>query len=626
MEKNANKKYLATLMKSHIIGDDHILYLPVKSMQGNVEQLSYDINFYEIDNDLVDENNIEDYLNNENNIAEDSNIVDVFVDECGNNYWPISMEKFPFMIEEYAYANLTDLDELLANSFGKTNEEKLEHAITAFTSEFDNQIFDAILQEDGTYRLYRIDLNSLLSIEPQEDDLEDEYAEEINSAEDDELSRISNLSTEELLALLANNKLNESELKQIKDSLQSTKEDIETLEECVDTELEKKYTYNDRDKKEAMYNELFSDPAFFDDLTKFKEIYGVDTFDRNDVFKKVSSVVISQDEHIKRLLSELQRIDIAEASRDIDNNTAILLTGSTGVGKTEIMRQIAKAIDRPFMIVDTNQITSAGYVGTDIEEILYQLYIDCGKDIKKTEKAIIYFDEIDKMGSSRNDDVNGKAVLNALLKFIDGTTYRAKSGKKDSNFININTSKMRIIFGGAFTSVYKDFNKHNNKIGFGSVDESIKSAPDIDDFVAKAQMPDEFMGRCSPVIHLNELMPEDLEQILLKSNKSEIKNQQKLFKQIGFNLIYTPGYIKEIANQAYEEKTGARSLKRKVSASAWKALDFAVDHAGEFDTVKFTKQTAIYNDKYEVYNQDKTKDKVKQKRIKGGEHSGEQFA
>ena len=132
------------------------------------------------------------------------------------------------------------------------------------------------------------------------------------------------------------------------------------------------------------------------------------------------------------------------------------------------MKLIAKHLDRPFFKIDATKLTIPGYVGTDIEEELWKLFVECGGDLDKAEHAIIFIDEIDKKGSDKKDDVSGKGVLNVLLPFIEGTEYDAvDSMKAPTKKVRINTSNMIVILGGAYTDVYSNLVERNG-LGFGA--------------------------------------------------------------------------------------------------------------------------------------------------------------
>ena len=257
-----------------------------------------------------------------------------------------------------------------------------------------------------------------------------------------------------------------------------------------------------------------------------------------------------------------------------------------------MMELIAKYLDRPFLKVDSTQLTVPGYVGKDIEEVLWDLYIKCGRDKEKAEHAIVFFDEIDKKGSSKKDDISGKGVLNLLLPFFDGATYDAcESVKQQKEVVKINTRDMLIILGGAFEDVYSDL-KAKGSIGFTStpVSPNATRSATTQDFVDKAKMPSEFMGRVA-IVKLNELTLEDIKRILLESDESAIKIQEKLFKELGVKLTPSDEYLDAIAKQAKDRKTGARGLNTVVDESTWEAYGDAYTHLGEYEEIILGKET-----------------------------------
>ena len=321
--------------------------------------------------------------------------------------------------------------------------------------------------------------------------------------------------------------------------------------------------------------------------------------DIEDVFNKVTKSLISQDEPARRVIAEIARKELHERKK----REGILLTGQSGCGKTYLMELIAKYIDKPFIPVDATQITTAGYVGKDIEQVLWDLFIKCGRNIEKAEQAIVYFDEIDKKGSEKNDDVNAKAVLNDLLKFIEGTTYDAQADTKGaSQIVKINTSKMTVIFGGAFTDVYNSL-KVNNTIGFGT-EKNSNDAPkyrpaETKDFVERGMMTNEFMGRVT-VIKLNDLTLDDLKRILLEGDESAEKIQEEIFRKMGVKIRFTEGYTNKVAEKAMEKKTGARGLNGIVDESTWKAFEEVYKNEGVYSEVILTEETVEDNSKYQL--------------------------
>ena len=305
-----------------------------------------------------------------------------------------------------------------------------------------------------------------------------------------------------------------------------------------------------------------------------------------ELFDKVTKTLIAQDEPTRRVITEIARKEQSPANK----NRALLITGPTGSGKTKMMQLIAKYLDRPFFKIDATQLTIPGYVGKDLEEALWDLYISCGKDKKKAEQAIIFFDEIDKKGSSKKDDVSGRGVLNILLPFIEGATYDAtESVKNRAEVVKIDTSNMIVILGGAFTDVYKNLTEANG-IGFGSKMGGNTREATTEDFVEKAKMPDEFMGRVS-IIKLNDLDVDAIKRIMLESDESAIRLQQKLFDDLGVKLTLTDDYISAIANQAVKKKTGARGLNTVVDETTWEAYGDAYSHLGEYSEIILDENT-----------------------------------
>lgn len=314
-----------------------------------------------------------------------------------------------------------------------------------------------------------------------------------------------------------------------------------------------------------------------------------------DVYSKVTKILIAQDEPTRRVITEIARKEMHEKKK----KEGILLTGATGVGKTKLMELIAKYTDRPIHKVDSTQITTAGYVGKDIEEELWDLYEDCGRDKEKAEQAIIFFDEIDKKGSEKNDDVNARGVLNELLPFIEGTTYSAtKDTKTSSPVVKLNTSNMTVVFAGAFTDVYKGLSK--SAIGFDQETITKMRKPEPSDFVNRGMMTDEFMGRVT-VIKLNDLDVEDLKRVMLEGDESAIKIQEEIFRKLGVKIRFTDGYINKVAKKAYDKKTGARGLNGIIDESTWEAFEEVYQNPEIFSSVVLTEKTVDDSSKYRVY-------------------------
>ena len=334
-------------------------------------------------------------------------------------------------------------------------------------------------------------------------------------------------------------------------------------------DLKKKYKVEEKKKEETVL---------------IKKTKPTDIIDIEDIYNKVTKTLIAQDEPTRRLLAELARKELEPSKK----REAILLAGPTGVGKTELIRLLSVYLNKVLLIVDSTQITTAGYVGKDITEILWDLYVKCGKNKEKAEHSILYFDEIDKKGSEKNDDINGRGVLNALLPFIEGATYDAALDSKSSTqIVKLDTSNMTIIVGGAFSDMYKHLIK-KNEIGFNTEKNSLDTPEyrkaEIKDFVEYGMMTYEFMGRVVP-IKLNDLGRNDLKRVVLESDQSALRKQESIFKKLGVKLTYTSEYIDKIVDKAYSLKTGARALNGIIDESTWKAFDYIYTHQGQYTGV-----------------------------------------
>ena len=324
-----------------------------------------------------------------------------------------------------------------------------------------------------------------------------------------------------------------------------------------------------------------------------------DRINIDEVFNNVTKTLIAQDKPARRVIVELARKEMDPRKK----REGILLTGPTGVGKTELMRLIAQNINRPFFRVDSTQLTIPGYVGTDIEEVLWDLYVQCGKNLDKAEHAIIYFDEIDKKGSEKKDDVSGQGVLNVLLPFIEGSTYNAAPDTKNSSpMVKIDTSNMTVILGGAFSDVYKHLIE-NNQIGFDtekySLDAPKYRQAETKDFVEYGMMTNEFMGRVT-VIKLNDLGREEIKRVMLESDQSAIKKQEEIFAKLGVKLTYTSEYTDAVVEKAFKLKTGARGLNGIIDQSTWEAFDQVYSHKGICKEIELTAESVEDSSKYKI--------------------------
>lgn len=253
----------------------------------------------------------------------------------------------------------------------------------------------------------------------------------------------------------------------------------------------------------------------------------------------------------------------------------VLMIGPTGVGKTYLAQNIARFLDVPFTIVDATSLTQAGYIGDDVETILQRLVIAADGDIKKAESGIVMIDECDKIAkkdssSGQSRDASGEGVQQALLKILEGTRVRLPSvdnkPSKNPQDGYIDTTNILFICAGAFVGLDKIKQRNNNinmGIGFSAnveKDDVVKSDVTSDDLQQFGLIP-EFVGRLPVVVELDDLTIDDYIHILTEPKDAIIKQYQQLFEFDDVTLNISESVIKQIADEAYDDKIGARGLR-----------------------------------------------------------------
>lgn len=426
-----------------------------------------------------------------------------FIDRNGNEYAHMSDESLFYSEIPYSYDSIIEKKQL-HEFFGQ--DMPLSQCISLYEDILKDIACFSCKTKDGRIGRVAINLNQFESLingqmPPEIQNMQNVTSTTSSQDVDPEAS------LDNLILNIIDGTYTIDELKKLRESAQTNYGNLENLLDTLNLQIEasekgESFVKLKNEKKQKELEETFEDvkddkkkEGISEDKKDDEICIFTDRIDLIKILNAIKKTLIAQDDPARMVITEIARKEQEPKLKE----RGILLTGQTGVGKTKLMSLIAKNLDRPFYKIDATKLTVPGYVGTDIEEELWKLYVNCGKDLNKAEHAIIFIDEIDKKGSDKNSDISGKGVLNTLLPFFEGTEYDAcESVKTSTQKVKINTSNMTIILGGAFQSMYDNL-KGKKEIGFKleSPNEQEKNVEEkkaeTEDF-EKAGIPKEFVG------------------------------------------------------------------------------------------------------------------------------------